>query len=280
MTTLPIIDDSLITEVEKAIRLASKNHILPYFGKLDSSDIREKSPGDIVTIADIETEAALAEKFVELIPNSQIVGEEADSSGARLSQRLTTSETLWIIDPLDGTQNFTSGSSRFATLVTLVVDGQPACSWTYTPILKTMAIAIVGRGAYVNGKRVQVNPPVPRLGFIDIAAPQTHWWPDPFRELAENLRTAGANLSHFDTAGLSYLDVVLGQRCVLLLTWESVWDHAAGLLLLQEAGGTSTTFDGSAFALGGGNALPLIAAPSHACAQLVHNALLGAPPAD
>jgi fructose-1,6-bisphosphatase/inositol monophosphatase family enzyme len=74
VTTFPIIDYSLMTGVENAIRLASKDHIMPYFGKLDTNDIREKPPGDIVTIADVETEAVLAERLVDLIPNSQIVG--------------------------------------------------------------------------------------------------------------------------------------------------------------------------------------------------------------
>jgi fructose-1,6-bisphosphatase/inositol monophosphatase family enzyme len=61
------------------------------------------------------------------------------------------------------------------------------------------------------------------------------------------------------SAGLDYVDLVLGRTDALVYTWGHPWDHAAGLLLLEEAGGTSHNVDGSPFSLTGGNALPLIA---------------------
>ncbi|MGW0661580.1 inositol monophosphatase family protein [Streptodolium elevatio] len=74
------------------------------------------------------------------------------------------------------------------------------------------------------------------------------------------LRTPEFSVEPSTSAGLEYVDLVRGDADALVYTWENPWDHAAGLLLLAEAGGVAANLDGSPFALSGGNALPLIAA--------------------
>jgi fructose-1,6-bisphosphatase/inositol monophosphatase family enzyme len=78
------------------------------------------------------------------------------------------------------------------------------------------------------------------------------------------------SLAFFDTTGLDYVEVAAGRRSVMIMPWEHAWDHAAGVLLLAEAGGVTCGADGAPFRVAGGNALPLVAAPDPALAALVH----------
>jgi fructose-1,6-bisphosphatase/inositol monophosphatase family enzyme len=86
----------------------------------------------------------------------------------------------------------------------------------------------------------------------------------------------GVALSFFDTSGLEYLRLADGRRSAMLVTWEHVWDHAAGLLLYSEAGGLGQCADGRPFDLCGGNTLPLVLAPDERLAGRIHDGLRAA----
>ena len=136
-----------------------------------------------------------------------------------------------------------------------------------------MATATLGGGAYVDGERVRVRPASPGLRFLDVCTPQQRWW-TPSQRLAFNALCAhGVSLAFFDTSGLEYIELAAGRRGVMIVTWENVWDHAAGLLLHAEAGGVARTAAGEPFRLAGGNMLPLVAAPDEECAARVHAAM-------
>ncbi len=121
--------------------------------------------------------------------------------------------------------------------------------------------------------------PTPAPPGADRSLSKPRWWTADTPTWASRLTQAGAQVSNFDTAGLAYLDLVTvrGQGShALVLEWQQVWDHAAGVLLLTEAGGGVCGADGHPFRLGGGNTLPMVAAVSAATAQQVHH-LLGFP---
>lgn len=239
--------------------------VLPRFRALSDADIEEKGPGDLVTVADRRAEERLTIALTALLPGSTVVGEEAVSADPGTLERLRGDDPVWIVDPVDGTANFVRGSERFAMLVALAYGGEVVASWTYAPALDVLTTARLGGGAVHDGRHVRVpTTPTRRPGRDAVRRPRvrlTHpvYLSDDHRTRLDRLRTGRYTVEESTSAGLEYVDVVLGHTDALVYTWGHPWDHAAGLLLLKEAGGTSHNVDGSPFALTGGNALPLIA---------------------
>jgi fructose-1,6-bisphosphatase/inositol monophosphatase family enzyme len=270
-----VLDVAMTVEVERVIRAVARDRILPYFGRLEAGHISEKSPGDLVTVADRAAEEALAEALTRMVPGSVVVGEEAVADDPTTLQRLRGDAAVWIIDPVDGTHNFANTSPRFSTLVALADRGELLASWSYAPALNFMATAASGRGSYVDGDRVRARPAPPTLRYLDISTTMPGWWSPSQRAGMNALSHHGVSLSFFDTTGLEYVECASGLRAAMVLTWDAVWDHAAGVLLLTEAGGVVCAADGAPFRLAGGNALPLIAAPDAECAARLHAAYAG-----
>ncbi|GAB4060113.1 inositol monophosphatase family protein [Catellatospora paridis] len=269
-----MLDATEVAEVERAVRRVAEEQILPRFGRLTAADIAFKSSEtDFVTVADRAAEEELAKHLTALVPGSIMVGEEAVAGDPALLNEIDGDAPVWIVDPIDGTHNFVSGSPRFTTLVALAHRGRLLASWTYAPVMDLMAVATAGGGAYVDGQRVQVRPVEPTLRHLDVSVSPPIWWAPDHREGFHRLSRHGVALSFFDTSGLEYIQLASGRRTAMVLTWELPWDHAAGLLLHAEAGGVAMAADGSPFRIGGGNPMPFLVAPDAATAHLVLSAL-------
>ncbi len=264
--------------VTDSVRRVAGEVILPRFGQLVADDIVEKSPGDLVTIADRDAERLLAELLVRLLPGSVVVGEEAVAASPATLDALHGSAPVWIIDPIDGTEAFVTGSPRFATLIALAQQGELLASWTYSPLLELTATAVAGQGAYLNGQQLAVARPAAGLRGLDVALPQPRWWAEQDRDRFNALFLTGISPAFFDTSGLVYVELAAGRRSAMVLNWELPWDHAAGLLLHAEAGGHVRTAEGAPFNLAGGNAMPVVVAPDAATAALLLAGCSAQPP--
>jgi fructose-1,6-bisphosphatase/inositol monophosphatase family enzyme len=183
-----------------------------------------------------------------------------------------------LVDPIDGTLNFATDNPRFTVLVALSHRGTLLASWTFAPALDALATAVAGRGAHLDGQRLRVRPAPAGLRFLDVTAPQQRWWTPAQRSRFNTLCAYGVSLAFFDTSGLEYLELAAGRRSAMVLTWDFPWDHAAGALLVAEAGGAMTLPDGSPYRPVGGTALPMVAAADAASAGRVHAALAGTHP--
>jgi fructose-1,6-bisphosphatase/inositol monophosphatase family enzyme len=247
--------------VTESIRRVAGELILPRFGRLAAGDIVEKSPGDLVTIADRDAERELATLLRRLLPGSAVVGEEAVAADPATLAALRGPAPVWIIDPIDGTEAFATGSPRFATLVALAQHGVLLASWTHAPLLELTATAVAGQGAYLNSQPIRVARPAGGLRGLDVALPQPRWWAQQDRDRFNALFSTGISPAFFDTSGLAYVELAAGRRAAMVVNWELPWDHAAGLLLHAEAGGQVRTADGRPFELAGGNAMPVVLAP-------------------
>ncbi|HEX3814366.1 MAG TPA: inositol monophosphatase family protein [Mycobacteriales bacterium] len=270
-----MIDASTVTEVDRIIRSAAAREILPRFGHLASGDIAEKAPGDLVTVADNAAEEVLTRELTSLLPGSVVVGEESVAADPAVLRDLDGDKPVWIVDPIDGTRNYANNNARFSTLVALAERGELLASWTYVPVFDTMAHAVSGAGAFVDEQRVHVAESPVGLRFLDVATPHSSVWGPGRRAQYNALSRSGVALTIFDVSGLEYIELASGRRTAMVLTWEFPWDHAAGLLLHAEAGGITTTADGTPFTLAGGNALPFVAAPDVDCATALHDAIAG-----
>jgi fructose-1,6-bisphosphatase/inositol monophosphatase family enzyme len=269
---ITMLDDAAFSRVAEIIREVSATEILPHFGRLEDGEIVEKSPGDLVTVADRASERELTARLKALLPGSRVVGEEAVFEDPGVLDALDGPDPVWIIDPIDGTENFANANARFTVLVALARGGELQASWIYEPCFDRMAHAVKGAGAYLDGVPLRVAPaPDPANGLmdVDVSTSRPKFWNDRAREAISALSTHGAWLCYSDGAGLEYVTMADGRRTCALMVWENVWDHAAGLLLHAEAGGFSMTSDGMAFRLAGGNALPFVVAPDAATAKAI-----------
>jgi fructose-1,6-bisphosphatase/inositol monophosphatase family enzyme len=234
------------SQVGPILREVAEEAILPRFRRLAETEVREKTPGEIVTIADRHAEALLAERLVDLYPGSRVVGEEACAASPGLLERLDEG-AVWLVDPLDGTGNFVAGRGPFAVMAALLISGETVGSWMYAPLSRRLCEAELGGGALVDGRRVRTDPHLPSHEAL-IGAALSRFMPPQIRERIEAASSAIARLTPgLSCAGAEYPAVARGDRHFALFWRTLAWDHAPGALFLREAGGSVTRWDGSAY---------------------------------
>ncbi|MFF5427627.1 MULTISPECIES: inositol monophosphatase family protein [unclassified Streptomyces] len=264
------------TEVEEAVRKAAAAEIMPRFRQLATHEIIEKNgPHDLVTVADRAAEADLTASLTALLPGSVVVGEEAVHADPEVYGALAGDAPVWIVDPVDGTRQFVHGDPAFCTLVALARRGEILASWTFAPALDELAVAVRGHGATLNGRRIRSGSPAAGAVLEVATSHPDYTTPDQKRALL-GLDTDGVRPRPCGSAGLEYLAVARGALDAVAFSWEYAWDHAAGLLLVAEAGGAHATLTGEPFRIAGGNALPFTAARDAATAERIGGLLRGA----
>ncbi|WP_327660785.1 MULTISPECIES: inositol monophosphatase family protein [unclassified Streptomyces] len=269
------INHKLVTGVEDIVRAAAAAEITPRFRQLAADEIEEKSaPHDLVTVADKRAEEYLTRELAALLPGSVVVGEEAVAADPGSYEALQGTAPVWIVDPVDGTRQFVHGDPGFCTLVALALDGVVLASWTYAPALDEMAVAVRGRGARLNGEVLHAGPPAPGTD-LRVATSHPDFTTDEQKRSLLGLRTDGVAPRPCGSAGLEYLGIARGTVDAIAFGWELAWDHAAGILLVEEAGGAHLTRDGIPFSIRGGNALPFTAARDAETAGRVAGLLAG-----
>lgn len=262
-------------DVEDAIRTAAATEILPRFRRLADHEIEQKSgPHDLVTDADRLAERHLTEALAALLPGSVVVGEEAVHAAPATYEAIRGDAPVWIVDPVDGTRQFVRGEPGFCTLVALAHRGVLLASWTYAPALGLLATAVRGRGAFLDGQRLLAGAPAADRD-LRVATSHPDYTTDEEKRALLGLWTEGVAPRACGSAGLEYLAMARGELDSTVFTWEAAWDHAAGLLLVEEAGGTHRTLTGEPFRITGGNALPFTTARDAATADRVRELLRG-----
>ncbi len=260
-------------DVEEAVRMAAAAEILPRFRRLAEHEVDRKSgPHDLVTDADRLAEKRLTEVLGALLPGSVVVGEEAVHANPATYEAIRGDAPVWIIDPVDGTRQFVRGDEGFCTLVALAHRGVVQASWTYAPVPDRFATAVRGRGAFLDGERLFAGPPAPGRD-LTVATSHPDFTTDEQKHALRALWTDGLAPRPCGSAGLEYLAVARGELDAVAFSWEAAWDHAAGLLLVEEAGGAHLTRTGEPFRVTGGNALPFTAARDAATARRVAHLL-------
>jgi fructose-1,6-bisphosphatase/inositol monophosphatase family enzyme len=218
--------------------------VMPRFRQLAPSEIIEKAPDDLVTIADRESEIALGAGLLPLLPGSRIVGEEACAADPSIVETVGEGP-VWIVDPIDGTHNFASGQSPFGIMIALAQDGETQAAWIFDPVTGRLCHANKGGGASIDGVRVTAQGsgralPIAGLSFTylpkDVAA-------DMEARSAGKLECAPIPRC----AAEQYPRIVLGVNDVAMFWRTYAWDHAPGALFVTEAGGKVARFDGTPY---------------------------------
>ena len=222
--------------VAEQLRDVAQRLILPRFGALSEGEIEEKKPGDLVTVADREAEQELVRILSAADPGALVVGEEGVFCEPSRLDALPTADRAWVIDPVDGTRNFSRGSADFAVMLAEVRRGETVRGWIWQPQHDRMYIAERGAGVTCNGEPVRrepVNRELP-LGATYV----------PLR--GEDAARVEVRRS-WGSCGIDYPKLIAGE--VDFLTYRSMfpWDHLPGGLMVTEFGGRVSNEDGEDF---------------------------------
>ncbi|MFE2285434.1 inositol monophosphatase family protein [Streptomyces sp. NPDC059443] len=264
-----------LSAVDEAVRKAAAIEIMPRFRQLADHEVDQKSgPHDLVTDADRKAEEYLTAELTRILPGSAVVGEEAVHADPAVYGALRGDAPVWIVDPVDGTRQFVHGDPAFCTLVALAHRGEILASWTFAPALEEMSTAVRGQGAYVNGVRIRSGSPEPGAE-LRVATAHPLYTTEEDRRILARLEVPGVTSRPCGSAGLEYLRVARGEMDGLAFNWPSAWDHAAGLLLVAEAGGAQSTVDRVPFRVDRDNALPFAVGRDEATAVRIRELLRG-----
>lgn len=251
----------LTGDVFAVIRKAAETAILPRFQTLKAGEIEDKGGNELVTVADKEAEVILAEGLSRLLPEATIVGEEAASTDPALLDRLGD-DLCWIIDPVDGTNNFASGKGPFGVLIALTEKGVTKAGWIYDPLSGRLCHAHFGHGAYIGTEKVAARtsgqqPPIAAISLVFMdqgkrEAMRQHI--APHYTLVDIPRCAAEQ----------YPRIALGVNDLSIFERTLAWDHAAGVLFVNEAGGKVARPDGRPYRVDEAHLPGLIGAASPA----------------
>jgi fructose-1,6-bisphosphatase/inositol monophosphatase family enzyme len=216
-------------KVTQIIRDTAATLITPRFRQLREGDVREKSPGDLVTIADVEAEKRLEAELSALVPGSLVVGEEEAEDFPNVLDRLKGDAPVWVLDPLDGTRNFAGGRAPFAVIVAYCQGGETLMGWIHDPLTGETVRAAKGQGCWSGSQRLSVHAAAP---FGDMKGSLSH-------TVAKRLNDS-TGISRVGCVGRDYMDLALGRLHFARYAFRlKPWDHAAGVLIHCEAGGTN-----------------------------------------
>ncbi len=229
------------------MRQVARDVVMPRFRNLAADEIAEKAADDFVTIADKESELRLSEGLSAILPEAGIIGEEACAADPAILD--CAGEGLnWIIDPIDGTGNFAAGNPPFGIMVALADAGTTLAGWILDPLTGRLCHALLGGGSHIDGQAVRAKE---SGGDLPIAALAVYFM--TAEERADIQRRAEGAFAVVDIprcAAEQYPRLVLGQNDVSVFARTLPWDHAAGTLFVNEAGGCCQRLDGTPYVVG------------------------------
>ena len=241
-------DSPLINIMQKAAKKASRG-LRRDFNELENLQVKTKGPANFVTASDIRTQKIIYDELSYAKPDWSFVMEESKPIENK------NTKARFIVDPIDGTTNFMHGNPNFAISIAAEIDDQLEAAIIYSPITDEMFTAERGKGSFLNDKRIRIATRkklsesilitgIPHLGrgnkelFIkemDIIIPEV------------------AGIRRSGSAALDLAWIAAGRYDIFWERGLSIWDIAAGILLVREAGGFVKGIDGSDKDLWNGN---------------------------
>jgi myo-inositol-1(or 4)-monophosphatase len=236
-----MIDLNKATKAAEQAAYAAGTHLLASRSRLAEVVITQKQPGDVASAIDLEAEALIRDVVLKHFPEHSFLGEEGGGA-------VHDGGPQWVVDPLDGTANYLRGYPQYAVSIALVEDGEPVLGVVFDPCRNEFFGAIRGRGAVLNGERIQCA--APRAAIAALAAtvfpkPSSARMPQYMGELGRVLHSFGG----VRRSGSMALEMAYLAAGRIDAFWEhdmGAWDAAAGIVLLREAGAVAHARDGRA----------------------------------
>lgn len=216
------------------------------------TESHEKSAYHFVTEADLRAEKVILDLIAQRFPGHRIVSEESHAA------ENTLQPNVWIIDPLDGTNNFSHSIPLYCVSIAFASEGQVKVAAIYDPNRDEMYTAVRGQGAWLNGTPIHVSP----RGELRSAIICTGFYYDRGQVMRSTLKAIETlfvqgvrGIRRFGSAALDLCWVATGQLDGFFEYQLAPWDYAAGWLLVEEAGGICSERDGRAMSLEAGNVI-------------------------
>jgi myo-inositol-1(or 4)-monophosphatase len=259
-----------LVNIAVAAARSAGNFIMRNLDRVDTLTIESKGRNDFVTQIDRSAEAEIVKHIRKAYPQHAIIGEEGGASAGTGAG----SEVTWIIDPLDGTTNFLHGLPHFAVSIGIQVRGKLEHGVIYAPCTQDLYCATRGSGATLNNRKIRGSQAKELdSALIGTGVPIRAEYLDAYLPLLKTIAGNSAGIRRAGSAALDLAYVAAGRLDGYFELGLKPWDMAAGIVLVQEAGGTVTDlYDSRNDAMASGH---LIAAPHKLHAQLVE-ALRGA----
>ena len=202
-------------------------------------EYKAENKNNLVSYVDKTAEEMLVKGFSEILPNCGFINEES-------GEQKGTNDFVWIIDPLDGTTNFTHGLTVYAISVALQYQNETVMGFVYHIPMNEMFSAVKGRGAYLNGKKISVSDRQNLSeSLIATGFPYMDFsWMDVYIETMKAFLRASQGMRRMGSAAIDLAYVACGRFEGFWENKLSAWDVAAGALIVQEAGGKITDFSG------------------------------------
>jgi len=230
----------LIKIIKKAGKILKK-------GYYSNKDVTFKAKKDLVTKYDVAVENYLKKKFSKKFKEFNIIAEESDNTKIEFNNSI-------IIDPIDGTTNFVNGVPHTAISVGVYKDKKPYLAIVYNPILDELYEAKIGKGAYLNGEKLEVSKEdnfqkaLIATGFPYSSGTNS----DDLNDVIKKLKDILPLCQDIRRLGSASIDLCMVAKGTFEGYYEmnlKAWDVSAGILILTEAGGTVSTIDGSEYKL-------------------------------
>ena len=216
---------------------AAREELLPRFADVHRNT---KADGSFVTEADLAVQARITHELKEHYPETALLGEEMTAE--EQSELLSNSDSLWCLDPVDGTSNFAVGTPYYSISLALIERGVPTLGIVYDPNRDECFVAVRGQGAFLNDAPLMVRP-------VDLPLSRCTALID-FKRLPARLSMAlvaqqpYASQRSFGSVALDWCWLAASRVHLYLHGASNLWDYSAGHLIFSEAGGVSSTLEG------------------------------------
>jgi myo-inositol-1(or 4)-monophosphatase len=236
--------------VAKAAAKKAGRYLMQVFNAPKNNHASFKKHHEIVTLADVRADEIIAKILKTNFRGDEILSEEI------ASKTKTSAGRLWVVDPLDGTNNFAHNVPIFAVCIALSESGNIKAGVIYLPIEKKMFWAADGQGAYCNGKKINVSE---TKKIKDSFLLQCHGYEKAHKKMDNKIlgpvKLASSSTRKLGAAGFELASVADGSVDGGYIIGTRPWDSAAGAILVREAGGAATNFAGCNWTLKDGNIL-------------------------
>ncbi|MBQ8822292.1 MAG: inositol monophosphatase [Lachnospiraceae bacterium] len=199
-----------------------------------------KGRADFVTAVDMQVQQLMQERLTAKYPQIQFMSEELDNSA------INKEDYMWVLDPVDGTTNLIHDFKRSAISLALMKGGESLLGFIYNPYARELFYAIKGEGSYLNGEPIRVSEETQMADSL-ITVGTTPYYKELAREnfgIIEKLYGDCVDIRRTGSAALDLADVACGRTEGYFEKRLKIWDYAAGMLIVREAGGEVYYFDG------------------------------------
>lgn len=231
----------MLDRLQQVVREVAQAEVMPRF--LDVA-VSRKNDGSLLTEADLASQAAFAAKLPEIIDCPMLGEEMTEQRQHELWQN--HSDGLWVVDPIDGTNNFINGLPHFSLSVAYIKEGRSQLGVVFNPVSNECFYAERGRGAFLNGRQLPLRSVEKELREAIAGVEIKYLRSGKLSSRIGTLAPFGSQRS-LGSSTLDWCYLASGRYDVYVHGGQKLWDYAAGALIFEEAGGCLATLEGDDF---------------------------------